>query len=183
MEENEIKWDRLAHMAAIMDKVAKTIPKTFNIGQWFAAGPNRASAVIDGQFDFDGEDVQKYPVKVEEGFCGTSACVLGHAALDPVFREQGLYVELATFVGHNGSIRVDDTAIKYDVFEDAEAGAAFFGLSETEAEVMFGMHDNTARYYGREADHEIQAEDVAIRLKRAVAERDLGMDVYGDIVP
>ena len=60
-------------------------------------------------------------------YCGTTACAVGHACLDPVFREQGL------------TLRQDFDGVcpVFGVHDGWDAVEMFFELSTAEAENLF----------------------------------------------
>jgi hypothetical protein len=70
----------------------------------------------------------------EKNYCGTQACALGWAALDPGFQKEGLRAEWSdTPEGGRLYLIISDT---YGRIEE-RAGAAFFGLSMQEAYDLF----------------------------------------------
>lgn len=79
-------------------------------------------------------------VIVEDNFCNTSACVLGHAALIPEFKKLGLGIKFYT----HGQLSAD-SAVGGDVVLSAgghryfgvDAGKVFFGLTDGEAKALF----------------------------------------------
>jgi len=87
----------------------------------------------------------------EEGFCGTAACALGHAAMDPAFRRAGLELKwtvLDHWYDFDAQRSVEDRPIldAEVCFGDEKgeyAGAAFFGLSVEEADDVFIETDAT----------------------------------------
>lgn len=85
----------------------------------------------------------------KDGFCGTAACALGHAALDPGFRRCGLKIEWEKNVyakfDDNGNIAGTtndwEGTVHYRGLAGHCAGAEFFGLSHGEADDLFlGTH-------------------------------------------
>lgn len=89
--------------------------KLFNMAEWL--------------HDYRKGDGLGRPHGKEANWCGTSACALGLAALDPVFNKQGLR-------------RVDDS-ITFSPRKKAyapygiDAGATFFGIYRNVAEFLF----------------------------------------------
>jgi hypothetical protein len=78
--------------------------------------------------------------EVKEGFCKTSACALGHAALMPEFQRLGLHVEWREGYSTNGT-RTYNASIRLkgsDETDEFRVGAKFFGLSEHQAHIIFG---------------------------------------------
>jgi hypothetical protein len=83
-------------------------------------------------------DGQRRPLGTDENWCGTSACALGLAALDPVFNKQGLrhsYSKLglrcsnSSIMFYHGNGRCVDYGVN--------AGAVFFGIHWHTAEWLF----------------------------------------------
>lgn len=68
--------------------------------------------------------------RLPEGYCGTAACAIGSACLDPRFNALGLSVEVIQ----------DGLAVGTPVYGEKrnwDAVCAFFGLTEWEAEQLF----------------------------------------------
>jgi hypothetical protein len=89
--------ERLQHLKAILERVDQAEPD------------------MDARPGFD----------MQTWHCGTSACALGHACLDPKFRAEGLHLgdgALPMFEGAKGFV----------------AGAEFFGISYRESKHLFG---------------------------------------------
>lgn len=61
--------------------------------------------------------------------CGTAACAIGHAAMDPWFQKQGLIL-----TGTSGDIEWP----AYKRWTEFEAAAAFFGVKDNVAYELFG---------------------------------------------
>jgi hypothetical protein len=68
-----------------------------------------------------------------ENFCGTSACVLGHAAMIPAFRRAGLKLRW----DKNTTENVWSAMVCYGRSKDGDAGKRFFGLSCSESHDLF----------------------------------------------
>ena len=149
-----MKTERLSHLAIVMRGVK---PADYNQGTWF-----------DGEVDTIRANSQEDPLVansiIPEGFCGTAACVLGHAAVDPTFRKEGLFVRLwspheESNVGRQDIIYIDPESDESDdgfgpvEFEDYEAGMEFFGLTETQASALFGAAQSDWRCYSGEGDY------------------------------
>jgi hypothetical protein len=126
--------ERLTHLLEIMEGV-RDRQLSFNIGAWLTHPPASQS-----------------PKEPKDQWCGTTACALGYAALDPIFSEAGLKIkfdgriidtleEFNTIV-HDGTknrrgIGVWDVSISYNGEIAYEAGAAFFGISDQASEWLF----------------------------------------------
>lgn len=68
---------------------------------------------------------------LEEGFCKTAACVLGHAALMPEFVKKGLHVDMK-----NETVVLKDS-LGDVVASELEAGQEFFELTKNQARYLF----------------------------------------------
>ena len=92
------------------------------------------------------EDEKRFAVP--EGFCNTSACVLGHAALNEDFVKDGLFVRALVFTPTDveEARPADLPDASFDVvykkgkleYVGAMAGAKFFGIPEKHATHLFG---------------------------------------------
>ena len=185
-------WNRLARLASIMRTVANTKPKSFDISAWFADDEGMSEFDVDLVKPFITDNVLTKFASGEtrviaEGFCGTTQCVLGHAALDPEFHKDGLIV--ATDLWNGGVTYLvpqiyftGDGIDPENLQTGTDAGAAFFELKELEAKIMFGTSGlATADWYSTSSGDQVTALDVAERLEKAVAEKDLGMaDIIAD---
>lgn len=99
-----------------------------------------------------------------EGFCGTVACVLGHAAFVPEFRELGLTANI-----YQGVVYCPD-GIKHNAKTNLDAGMKFFDLSYQHAAVIFatmGGNGITPIFYGK-PEYEVKPVDAANALRRYV---------------
>lgn len=122
-------------------------------------------------------------VLLDEGFCGSTACVLGHAAMIPEFTRKGLYVEV-TDIQKIKDKRLADGYNFYggegdDVFKDPknprkkikngfDAGMKFFGLCESHAVMMFGGELTRAFYGSDDNTKNITPKRVAKYLRKYV---------------
>lgn len=78
-------------------------------------------------------------IGLSESLCGTSACALGWAATDKGFRKAGLRLEFSdTYADGYGGAGIVFKRKKADApVYDADAGAAFFGLTGEESGHIF----------------------------------------------
>lgn len=92
------------------------------------------------------KDVSHEPEEVN--FCGTIACALGHAAMDPGFRRAGLTLVWEEHLVWKGWDEVNKqplpsgtseyiATVMFDDHDNEYAGAYFFGLSHDEAYNLF----------------------------------------------
>jgi len=88
--------------------------------------------------DWQTNETIKGEVFIPNNFCGTAACVLGHAASDPEFRQEGLYMEI---IVENGKFSRSNIIFQRPGSEgfqiDSDAGADFFDLTDSEAGALF----------------------------------------------
>lgn len=131
--------ERLLAMASYMEQLP---PDKYDQDSWLTG--LEASAI---SVDMRGR------VTLKEGFCGTAACVLGHAPAVPELKDQGLYIRLveSMYSGAAG-IRNEETgrifrptsaricAIDKDGSEQEgfNAGSTFFDITQDDAEIIFG---------------------------------------------
>lgn len=90
-------------------------------------------------------------------YCGTSACAIGHAAVDPWFRRRGISLE---FTGLEPYPVYRHLGKEYD---DIEAPEEFFGITYDQADWLFmpSRYPNQharARTVGKRIDNMIKAE-------------------------
>lgn len=101
----------------------------------------------------------------ENHICGTSACALGHCAIDPWFNERGL--SLAWDWTKQLQIMIDrgDETLVYSPVAYELAGAEFFGLTESQAYRLFRPSEHNERYPSD--DYDVPVPDRSIWLSRA----------------
>ena len=119
--------ERLQLLVTLLEEVRDT-PKPdtlFNLGSWageIAVNPAKHSltsqwlALSSGRRQI-----------LTEGFCGTRACAVGHACLDPRFNALGLRLD----DGNEGNFPVFDGSTSWEAVEK------FFGLSASQATRLF----------------------------------------------
>lgn len=161
--------ERLLRLADHLDKVK---PEKFDITHWVTNEINPDLVLKSTKEDRE--------LSIE-GFCGTVACVLGHAAFIPEFRKAGLTVyneALDPSVGFCGTIVYNPDQVRINRIDDLEefptdglAGEAFFELTSNQAYYLFGLVDRAAEFYGREELEQVTSKDAA-RTIRQFAETD-----------
>jgi hypothetical protein len=104
---------RLLKLADILEKLPDD---NFDMGQW-------------------GEHEGRHKPK-QDNYCGTVACVLGWASLDPGLRRQGLK-GLWTHSRYYDNTISSSLSVEFDGLRDADAGKEFFGLSDEEKIQLF----------------------------------------------
>ncbi len=139
---------RLAKLAKYM----KTIKDNrFYIGAWLDGQKPIKRDVIEAAGLAEKNSLVT-PEKINE--CGTTACLLGHAATMPEFRRRGLRMTVLNLYDDfdihgraNGRANIGTNLCLYDehtgqrITDDPfKAGAKFFGLSRTEVLRLFDGH-------------------------------------------
>lgn len=127
-------------------------------------------------------------VRLKEGFCGTSACALGSAALLSDFQVEGLksFKDLVVFDPDNKCNEYSDVW-EYSCLTGIDAGSAFFGITREQAGWLFYpssyMYSGTG--YGVE---KVTPEMVAARVGAIIrgegdeCYRDYGVGLDPDLV-
>lgn len=116
---------RLLKLANILAKFRPTRGRVFDMHQWGS------------------HPVSNHKPGVKDNWCGTSACALGHAAMDSGFRRAGLgmrWKQAYVCAPWQAviTLRGESPNRPYDCYL---IGAEFFGLTESEAyDVFMGTH-------------------------------------------
>lgn len=137
-----MRIDRLKELVKLLRKVDKEVAageKSFDMGHWIHVSP-AADASTETEVVVKGGKICAVP-KIADGFCGTSACVLGYAALHEPFNKLGLSVRLEAPERLLRGESTGGTVIyKTSKAEETEtyAGQKFFGLSGDQAADLFG---------------------------------------------
>lgn len=162
--------ERLLRLADRMDKVK---PEHFDIRSWSSILTD--DGTIPDYVTFEHKGDRK--VLLREGFCGSTACVLGQAALIKEFNNDGLYIDL------NGDGRQARTGHATVVYFDGEnnhfgqfAGQKFFDIPLRDASLLFFTKEEniTTAFYLNNIEkteydhHEIEPKHVAAALRRYV---------------
>jgi len=119
-------------------------------------------------------------IPVVENFCGTSACVLGHAALHQRFMDLGLRVKVARAYNNFTYATVIFINPETDaVYEEDDAGQEFFDLGYEVASTIFGggedawYRDNEPlgfyTFYADYAGQKVTPQIVARALRAVIA--------------
>lgn len=150
--------ERLLRLASRLEKVAS---EHFNINKWYNKNGGVPAQV---------EKVTEYGEKkiLSEGFCGSVACVLGHAALIKDFNEQGLFVVVDDYTesGRVGFFSEEGASFGFT------AGEKFFEIPIEDAAVLFGAvesHRVWSRLYKEPESSLITPQSVAAALRNYVA--------------
>lgn len=135
-----LRKDRLKELVKLLKDLDKKVKKSdkvaFEMAHWLRVSP----VANDEEPEIKIKD-GKVCVGVKEGFCNTSACVLGHAALHAPFQRLGLNVTLdfpevlSEGQATGGSVVYKSHGRSY---EGMDAGKVFFGLTEDQASDLFG---------------------------------------------
>jgi hypothetical protein len=136
-----MRIDRLNHLITVLEGV-KAAKRKFDMHAWLTH-----------------ETVEK----PKDEYCGTVACAMGYAALDPTFIEQGLSLTVKiemndswkhknvkgikefNKLAHAKGAEVRDTVICFEGLEDAEAINAFYEFDHTHTNNC-DWYDTTAYY-------------------------------------
>ena len=109
-----------------------------------------------------GIDQETGAVRLSEDFCGTSACVLGHAVFAPALKHLGLFLNLRpSFSSERESDTVTIDGTRYlcrypeictvdddgHVVEGFETACIAFDIPEDHAEVIFGPNTADTRFF------------------------------------
>jgi hypothetical protein len=146
--------ERLLRLADRLDKV-KT--KHFYFGQWFET-PDKYERKIERRTLARIKNGFKL---MDEGFCGSIACVLGHAALINEFRDKGLNIFFPTTDATVGSVR-------YKGHSNDAAGAEFFDIPRKHAASMFLPTDATLIFYEAKDTNNITPKKAAKAIRKYV---------------
>ncbi len=186
--------ERLEILAKHFDQIAadKKRRRTLNMGRWANirdgnGEPLRADPAVCFKGDpirseeYD-DDQTQHTVVLKEGYCGTVACVAGHATSNKELREQGLHMLMiydSRDIDINGAYSPEDFGVAI-LNEDGEvidegtsALAAFFGIDFREAHIMFGAGRDAIHFYTGDGDSYEQPtpEQVAKRIRQYIAGR------------
>lgn len=126
---NATRIERLRHLVKVLKAVkprGKQNHRLFDMKFWF-----RAEVVQTGDLEVDAKSGD---CKLDT-ICQTSACALGHAALDPKFQKLGLGITMDFEVNSPRDRRGSVTYRNYGSAIDV--GGAFFGIDEYEARELF----------------------------------------------
>lgn len=84
--------ERILRLASRLEKVN---PEHFDIRNWWANSTrNEVEEVTIVDHPAYNSITRNKKLIVKEGFCGSTACVLGHAALIKEFNQEGLYIKI-----------------------------------------------------------------------------------------
>ncbi len=96
-------------------------------------------------------DYHRFQPILEEGFCGTTACVFGHAAFVPALIEAGLYIRVygkeLTNKGLYGSAEIAAVDSEGREVTDYDAAVHIFGIDYDHACLMFGGSSPLNRHF------------------------------------
>jgi len=115
---NRERLERLRGL--LIDDAANEKGVTFNLQTWTAKWDHEAETSKNG-----------VPFETLEMNCGTSACAMGLAMLDPVFQSEGLQ--------HRLDVSFRPMIVPFYMgYSEYEAGAKFFEITGDAAEWLFG---------------------------------------------
>lgn len=202
----KLSADTKKKLLRLADRLDKVKPSHFDLYTWYGVEDDKAvKAVLNQGFaktqkigtakeevyqpaepgEYGGKWVEKKidrTVLLDEGFCGSVACVLGHAAMIPEFTRKGLYVEVTdiqkikdnrlkdgyTFYGGEGDVVYKDPKHPRKKLKNGfSAGAAFFGLTVEQADAVFGG-ERSGIFYNMTGDKEPTPKRVAKYIRKLV---------------
>lgn len=170
MTDRETKLRRLQHLKTILQNVQDQ-KKNFFMGAW-------AAPIRDGIVDIFADLSSSSPVIHEP--CGTAACALGYAAMDPQFFEEGLRLKYreADEILKIYNPRTDGTIypwMAYPYFYHTgdsgyEAAIEFFGISHNQAHYLFDPEEYVPVDWDDDDGPVITAVDVIARVDEVIAQ-------------
>lgn len=133
---------RLKVLAKYLRSLKVTKENSFNMGSWFSRRFKPAQEVVKQKLVSNANKCEIKKVKeVEEGFCHTSACILGHAAQIQEFKRAGLKIKYnnsyTVEFETDGATELVEGQVMFRNQYGEEAGAAFFGLERDDADNLF----------------------------------------------
>ena len=118
---------RLKSLRAFLDTVPK---ERFNLGAWAETPGTPNTSDYDAELNFNKTFAS--PQKLKTAACGTTACVLGWAAVKPSFRKAGLkFHRVCTCLGTTSAV------VQYEGNDGFHAGKSFFKIDAIAAEYLF----------------------------------------------
>ena len=154
--------ERLQEFVRLLRNLPEKLPEldSFNLGSWYR------NSRTDPYYEGCNLANLDRTVPLKEGFCGTSACALGTAALYGPFKEMGLGIT------HNNDVIFEDLAAGVSVV-NYRAGIRFFGITHDQADWLF--------YPGSYETTKITPEMVARRVKMILAGTDDVSDFHAGL--
>lgn len=199
MKGSTMNKERLLRLAARMEKVKE---EHFDISSWSSIGAFdplgyqsfATSGIVKPLPDYvEYTEKGERKVLLREGFCGSTACVLGQAGLIKEFNKEGLYIDVT---GDGKNTREGAATVTYfdpesgTTYFGDDAGMAFFDLTGRDARLLFytGDEDRTTRfYYGDDPENPVHEEGdpitpqmVAKALRKFVETDGASADAYFD---
>jgi len=163
--------ERLLKTAAIMEALP---PALYNQNAWLLGDDSTLenAPVEELSITYEGK-----PVRVLENFCGTAACVLGHAAFDPEFQHAGLRVAIVQDSWGDVDAEVVLVGKNREVEVGLTAAASFYGIDLSLASALFGWgasdwHNSGFYTYFAETYAEYISPAIVARAIRAFVESD-----------
>lgn len=170
--------ERLFRLADYMEAVK---PEKINMNQWLTtADYEGAQKTLQKGISFSREDGSlKYFEVLPEGYCGTAACVLGHATFIPEFREAGLKNRI--MVAGDGNVEcvqrgyIPDrsapdfvVSVTFGGAENILAASKFFEIPYEDACVLFGSALDSTDAYGHDCEEQPSPGQIARGLRAYV---------------
>lgn len=139
-----------------MDRIKMNRPRLKKLKELFQERLTKKGTVRkDARGKFNMNSYGEHPAGAhspeEQNYCGTSMCVLGHAAVDPRFRNLKGFWTKSTFDTHDDPSWDMTIELPYEgtadgVLYDEWAGKEYFGLTDNEvSELFFNLEMQTER--------------------------------------
>ena len=147
--------ERMKHMVRVLRTVQSRpeLSKRFDLRTWFDTYASNGRQHLQAQFE-SAEDKVSIPHN-----CGTTACAVGYAGLDPWFREQGFTTDA------QGGVNYESQGGR--IISSWNAVECFFDISEHRAEYFF-----SANNYPQDEDEYVSHATVTDVIDRIVAYMD-----------
>lgn len=174
---------RILRLAQRFDKIK---PEHFDISTWYSISPLRtydegfagfkklANKGTSSKLEWGTSRRRPRRVLLDEGFCGSIACVLGHAGSIKEFNKAGLYIDVTNIEEDKNSrygscsgsvIFVDPKSPKVGrPKEGFAAGEKFFDLTVEQSDAIFGGEASIYLY----GSHNPKPKKVAAVLRKFV---------------
>lgn len=158
--------ERLLLLLDLLTEVrhAPKADRVFNLGAWVLT-PEALSDLTQGAFDratLEASGARRLP----EGFCGTVACAVGHACLDPRFNAQGLWLT-STVPLPNYTMDAAGTLCPEPVYLAGDGGHEYLAWAAVEQFFDLGYEEAAWLFRGGHypTGLETTAQDVIDRLR------------------
>ena len=136
----------MKRMKRLLVVAGRINPREFNMSSWFNARARKGTDLEKRICELTGKNDAEAPHpllkatgKLPNGtLCGTTACLAGWGAVDPVLHREGLTLNVRTWAGN-----YLDSEIRFKNKDGDEALEPFFGLNSSAAAHLFGYDGST----------------------------------------